>query len=315
MKPGYRQGAVLGLTIAEIFILLVFLLLLVALVALSERWNEEKKREEEKLAVLQPDNKTDKPFITPEEIETLIARADAAERERDRYRDDLAQEKQRLEETEKTLDNALQERASIETVVKNIRAQATATERERDRYKKSLAREKQWSKKTRKELENALQEKKDAETALDVFRRKGENPPCWYETVTTREEKTREKAHYLLNVAVFDEGLVMAPIPAPPGAAKDDNGPPYAKEAEQLGVAGLPYGKILSDQEFTKHLKPLFEKGKQSIIRTYPCIFSVRVWDNTSFGAKARWKQAHDRVLEGMFGTYEVRNDPWPGIQ
>ena len=39
MEEGYRRGTVLGLTIAEIFILLVFLMLL-ALLGVNRYWNE-----------------------------------------------------------------------------------------------------------------------------------------------------------------------------------------------------------------------------------------------------------------------------------
>ncbi|MCY3837159.1 MAG: hypothetical protein OXH09_00630 [Gammaproteobacteria bacterium] len=48
-------------------------------------------------------------------------------------------------------------------------------------------------------------------------------------------------------------------------------------------------------------------------MRSYSCVFWVRVWDLTSRHAKARWQQAHDKLIEGMFGAYTVRSDPWPG--
>ena len=276
MRAGYRRGTVLGLTIAEIFILLIFLLLLATL-ALNSQWNEEKKGYEEILAVLRSGN-TDEPFITPAQIETLYVRMTEAEQARDRYQEDLAQEQRRRKEAEGALTQEQEHRREAEEV-----------------------------------LEGALKGQEEAETALDVLRRKGENPPCWYETVATEDGKTREKAHYVFNVAVFDTDLVMAPSPVPSGAATDDGGASYAEEARSLGVAGLPYGKHLSDEAFTKHLKPLVKRGKQSKVRTYSCVFFIRVWDKTSPGAKDRWKQAHDRVLEGMFGVYDVRNDPWPG--
>ena len=49
-------------------------------------------------------------------------------------------------------------------------------------------------------------------------------------------------------------------------------------------------------------------------MRSYSCVFSVRVWDETSSGAKQRWQQAHDRTLEWLFGTYRVQDEPWESI-
>ena len=87
MRGGYRQGTVLGLTIAEIFILLIFLLLL-AMLTLNSQWNEKNKVYEETLAELRSAN-TDEPFITPEQIETLYVRMTEAEQARERYQEAL----------------------------------------------------------------------------------------------------------------------------------------------------------------------------------------------------------------------------------
>ena len=290
MRGGYRQGTVLGLTIAEIFILLIFLLLL-AMLTLNSQWNEKNKVYEETLAELRSAN-TDEPFITPEQIETLYVRMTEAEQARERYQEALAQEQEYRKEAEEAL---AQEQG------RRVKAEEEQTQAQENRRAAEEA------------LERARKGQEEAEITLDVLRRKGENPPCWYETVAAGDGKSREKAHYMFNVAVFDTGLLLAPSPVPSGAATDDGGPPYAEEARWLGVAGIPYGQHLSDEAFTKHLKPLVEQGKQSKVRTYSCVFFIRVWDKTSPGAKDRWKQAHDRVLEGMFGTYDVRNDPWLG--
>ena len=40
---------------------------------------------------------------------------------------------------------------------------------------------------------------------------------------------------------------------------------------------------------------------------------SVADVDRTSPTAKRRWQHAHDRIVEGLFGTYAVQDDPWPG--
>ena len=318
MRGGYRKGTVLGLTIAEIFILLIFLLLL-AMLTLNSQWNEKNRGYEETLAELRSAN-TDVPFITPEQIETLYARMTEAELARERYQGALAQEQKYRKEAEEALAQEqgrrikAEEEQAQERENRKTTEEALAQEQEhRNKAEEELTQAQENFGAAEEALERALKGQEEAEITLDVLRRKGENPSCWYETVAAGDGKSREKAHYMFNVAVFDTGLVLARSPVPSGAATDDGGPPYAEEARWLGVAEIPYGQHLSDEAFTKHLKPLVEQGKQSKVRTYSCVFFIRVWDKTSPGAKDRWKQAHDRVLEGMFGTYNVRNDPWPG--
>ena len=68
MEEGYRRGTVLGLTIAEIFVLLVFLMLL-ALLGVNRYWNEsvepwrdimeKRKPEEVEEALKQPNELQD----------------------------------------------------------------------------------------------------------------------------------------------------------------------------------------------------------------------------------------------------------------
>ena len=82
-------------------------------------------------------------------------------------------------------------------------------------------------------------------------------------------------------------------------------------EAEALDLDAIRYGEPLKDEEMLELMQPIVEMGKSSRVRTYSCIFFVRVWDETPAAAKGRWKQAHDGVLEKLFGTYQVRNFGW----
>ena len=146
---------------------------------------------------------------------------------------------------------------------------------------------------------------------LRVLREKGVNPPCWYEKVPTTDGALREKPFYTFNLAVFDDGIVVRKVEAPPGGADDDGGGSYAQESEQLGLNRLPYDSLLSDAEFLGRFRDVQRAGKESQVRSYSCIFWVRVWDRTSATAKERWKQAHLNIVQGLFGAYVVREDPW----
>ena len=73
----------------------------------------------------------------------------------------------------------------------------------------------------------------------------------------------------------------------------------------------MPYDTELSDQQVVHLLSPIHRAGKDRKVRSYSCIFWVRVWDMTPPDAKVRWKRAHDSILEGMFGAYTVADRSW----
>jgi len=234
----YRRGAVLGLTIAETFIILTFLLLIAM------------------LGLIQPDEPLPEPstanpprvWYTPEEIEALVNDA------------------------------------------KDARAAA----------------------------KNAEQGRNTAEGELAQAQRnlaKGINPPCWYQVISANEGKTRERPYYVFNVAIHEYSIELAPRTAPPGGAFDDGGGPYADEWKRLHIEGLPYGKNLSDNEFTQVVSDLVAQGRNRQVRTYDCVFSVMVWDKTPDHAKKRWKDAHDHLIEGVFGAYTVQDLEWKGVE
>ena len=237
----YRQGTVLGLTIAEVFILLTFLLL-IALLGLNQ---------EDELLQESDSGNAPRVWVRPEKIETLVTTAEQARK--------------------------LQEEAEQARVV---------AERERDQARSDLA----------------------------LMRRKGENPPCWYQVVSAGEGKTREKPDYVFNVAIYKDSIELAPRPAPPRGAFDDGGGLYADEWKRLYIEELPYGKALSDAEFNEAVSDLVAQGRNRQVRTYGCVFSVMVWDRTPDNAKKRWKDAHDRVIEGLFSAYTVRDLEWRDV-
>ena len=265
---GYRRGAVLGLTIAETFILLTFLLL-IAMLGLTH--GDEPPPEPDKA-------NGPRVWVRPDTIETLEnaaeearkAQGDAeqaratAERERDKAHAEAEEARKAQEEAEQT---------------------RAAVERERDQTRRDLA----------------------------LLRRKGKNPPCWYQIVSAGDGKTREKPYYAFNLAIYEDSIELAPRPAPPGGALDDGDEQYADERKRLRIDDLPYGKKLSDIEFIEAVSDLVAQGRNGQVRTYECVFSVMVWDKTPADAKKRWKDAHDSIIEGSFSAYTVRDLEWKG--
>ena len=287
----YRRGTVLGLTVAEVFILLLFLLLL-ALLVLVRDWEAERKTEadrrdemEDRLAVLQKQQDEWQPlmdqFKTPEEILTLHQQKEEAER------------------------NAEEHRERAEALQEILNQSDAAT--------KEAAEQAEARREAEKALEATQQALEETQRELGLLRTKGENPPCWYRAVADDKGGTREKPLYALNVAVFDDRMIVHRPEPPTGGATDDGDSTYAEEADRLPFDIIPYGKPLTDEQIKQHLQPISAAGKAEQVRSYACIFWLRVWDKTSPDAKERWKQAHDGILEGMFGAYTVQNDPWPG--
>ena len=292
----YRRGVILGLTLAEVFILIVFLLLLM-LMLLDEHWRGKDREWRTERAALKSDIyqiEESLPFEWPEDLDEPKNREEIVTMMRQlKDAEAIIEKAERLvamEDQLETWNDVLKDFESPEEVNDLLNDLQTRTE----------------------ELKSQEVQATGYKEQLRILMTKGINPPCWYQIVHDPESGgTREKPYYTLSVGVFDKYMVLRPVPAPQGGAIDDGGVSYRTEAELLRIDKLPYGTELSDSEFETHLAPFFEAGRSKRIRTYPCIFWVKVWDNTSIDAKKRWQRAHDGVIEGMFGAYTVQNEPW----
>ena len=119
----------------------------------------------------------------------------------------------------------------------------------------------------------------------------------------------------MFNVAIYEDSLELAPRTPPLRGAFDDGDGTYADEWKRLRIEELPYEKELSDNEFTESVSELVAQGRNRKVRTYECVFSVMVWDKTPDNAKRRWKDAHDRIIEGSFSAYTVQDLQWKGVE
>jgi len=286
----YRQGTVLGLTIAETFILLAFLLL-IALLGFTPPPDDAPQvcalDVGTRTVVWTPETSTGsspQEWVRPKEIETLVSSAEQARKEKHKA-------EQALAAAEQELSQAHEQAEESRNAAEEARQALDAAGSERDQAKRDLA----------------------------LLRRKGENPPCWYQIVAAGQGQTREKAHYAFNAAIYEDSIELAPRPVPPGSAYDDKEGPnadklYADEWQHLNIDNLPYGKALSDDEFTDAVQDMVAQGKNRQVRSYECVFSVMVWDKTPAHAKKRWQDAHDRLIEGQFSAYTAQDLEWKGV-
>ncbi len=225
--------------------------------------------------------------------------------EADRLHQELEKKKQELEKSQDLSRNAYKE---LEVLTQEVQALRRANAEGQQELKHQEA--------ERKDIESkleVLQERDDnLATENSILKVKGQNPPCWYEVVSTSSGEKREKAHYIFNVAVFDEFIDVRLRKPSEGGAVDDGGISYSEELPGLGLADVPFGTKMSDEDFVRHFRPLSWRGKNAQVRTYSCIFSISIWDQTSPDAKPRWKRANGQILQGLFGTYLVKDTPWP---
>lgn len=272
----YRRGTVLGLTVAEIFILLAFLLLF-ALLLRQMIEDEAVARVNE---VARPS-----PWKKPEKIVTL------------------EQARRELSNAEKALNKVENERIAALNSQNEL-------ERELDDAKQAMSEALHDAEdfNERNSLAEAVRDLADRN--LTLFR-KGENPPCWYEEVPDGKGGMREKPYYAFDIAIYDESVELALRRIPPGGALDDTDQLYVTEWREIGIDDLPYGKRLSDAEFIEAISGMVSLASNRQIRSYACRLWVMVWDKTPDAAKERWQNAHDKLIEGYFGAYTVQDLEW----
>ena len=308
MEEGYRRGTVLGLTIAEIFILLVFLMLL-ALMGVNRYWSdkigpwkpimEKFTPEEIKVALEQPEQ-------LRREIERLNRQIEELKKEKKRLqsriralRDRNEETGEKLDETDRKLREAKRALAEYEKALADAERKIETLTIENDR------------------LRDTNSELRDENEALGEEIRiigKGVSAPCWYQQIEETNPITkanwREKAYYLFDIAIREKHMEVRGLPIPEGSAEDDSETSYVEEAKGLALDTIPYGKPLTDAQIRNVTRHLYEKGKAWQIRTYSCVFYVRVWDETHSGAKKRWKQAL-ALLQQHFGTHQWSGTSW----
>ncbi len=294
IRDEYRHGAVLGLTVAEIFILLAFLLLFALLGFLTDR-----EADEHELAETDDRESAPMPWIRPEQYETLVSEVRII--------------KQEWDAALTTLEQSELDRIQLQSQIAELERRIGQEQKEADLANIARLDAESARNMIKKQLDAVRQEKQRVERELYI-QKKGDQPACWYTLVPEDNGGYREKRKYIFDVAVFEDGLALAERPAPEGGAYDDNGGSYYNERRELNVASLPYGRKLSDEEFLDAVRNISGKGRGQEVRTYSCVFSVKVWDLTPKSAKERWQYAHYSLIQSWFSTFVVQDEAWTGI-
>ncbi len=312
----YKRGLILGLTMAEVVLLLLFSLLL-ALAALfwqQERETEQIRRERDKVV--------EELRINEMKLQTLMAtlsRTDLAEMKKElvRLKDQEAQiavliERLQIDETTppaEKLPLLVEKVTKLDEVSKEVEAAGFPPEpkdlsKALDRVKDAqteIAEADRALKQAQKENTELAQNLEDAEQGiaqkdgqianmkrtLDRFGKGTEKPACWADEITG-------KPKYIYNAGLTSEGIIV----------RHSATPPWAKSRE-LPIDAIPYDKNLKPREFLNAANAIFQWSEKN-----ECRFFVRAYDLTGATEKKIYKR-HMRYLESAFYKYEVLDGHW----
>ena len=90
-------------------------------------------------------------------------------------------------------------------------------------------------------------------------------------------------------------------------------GPAYEEQKSSLPFDRNGLNRSLTDDEFLGAFEPLKRAAENREVRTdRRCTFYVAVWDATSETNKRRYKRAHNQIVQAIFNTYEYVHAGWP---
>ncbi len=280
----YRRGIVLGLSLAELFILLVFLLLL-ALLGYALSRDDHAARQAQAIAEQQKQ--------LAEQQEQLDALAPIVDADPNALRQrivQLAREKLGAEKRAEEAERDAEQQAANNRQLGREKERAEARARESEQRAESAEAARQAAEQKYQQLKQA---KKDSEVL-------GQFSPCWY-VVVQEQSGEREKAVFTFDVRMRNETVLVQKHyrPPPPGA--------HTPTVEYDRAA---LGRELRYAEFMRKFEPLKIAGREKRVRDRECYFHVQVWDTTT--DKTAYKSAFNDYVREVFVPTSVRRDPWP---
>lgn len=323
----YRRGVVLGLSLAEVFTVLVFLLLLVlsTYVVIQDRKLAESQEltddQRDVLTTLIAENDGNEivPAL-PSELQRINP-VEALRRisgENRRLRDKLETSgttKATIEHDDamppqtsvRTTDQWKRQEKAVDALTREI---AALYEQIRQLNRGS---EDDPSRNFDQEIEELNAKVSDLEEAnirlrneiINAGDRKGQDSPCWFRLATRANGEPYERASYIFNVRIADADIYVQDIPPPTEA--------YREQKKELKFDRNALNRSLRDDEFIDAFQTLKLAGENHLVRNdRRCTFYVAVWDATSETNKRRYKHAHNDIVGAVFNTYEYRQKPWP---
>ncbi len=191
-NKAYRRGLVLGLSLAEVFLILLFLILLVSIgltSSLQEELNETEQKLNDSLNIQQEVIGRE---ITIEEFIRLEKKAKELARENEALSDQLADAQKKLAKADEVL----------QTKVNELESKINELDKEliKEQIKNILAESR---------LENTKKEIWKKDRVIEEYAKKGQDPPCWFVNVPDVDEVDgiRQKHVKIFDVKIEDNAF------------------------------------------------------------------------------------------------------------
>lgn len=265
----YRRGVILGLTLAEIMLLILFLLLLTFASVLSR----EKKQYEQKIQLLSKGNKNiekvvtvleeSDPAITEELVEafeTLPAVTTLIKKEN--------LKKSKSETTKQVVLRAM-EKLTAEKAVESTSGESSI----KDKLLKAV----NDNEELKAQIANVQGQNKNILHQLNSQGKGADFPPCWADS--------KGRPEYIYNVYLSNDGITLV----------DNKIPHRQSEQAQLPISSVVYDEPISQGQFVNQTSDLKEWAV-----SHECHFYVRIYDETDGSKKALYKSLL-RTVESSF--------------
>lgn len=301
-EHSYRRGLVLGFTLAEIVVLVIFLLLmaLATLLARKEEELAERTRELERAEARAAGAMTELQRVVEalggrdafdDNFKVLVESREAIEALRAEKRA-LEEQIARLIDIEGMLASTGSESSeALETFIADAAAGRTLREAQAETNLAgaapfdvvALALRADASAREASTLKGQVQ---NLRNRLSAGGRGTEYPPCWAEPETGRIE-------YIFDVALSAQGFVV----------RERELPHRSDDRKELPLGRVTTGQRIDAATFLEQFEPLYAWSVQ-----HECRFFVRAFDQTGPTEKEIYKRQM-RVLESRFYKYEVLNE------
>ena len=315
---GYRRGLVLGLSLAELFIILVFLLLLASLgfLSLKEKISQQQKAQIDELTtqltayqeVIRQNN------IDLDKIDVLVrqaAQAQSLKEENEAQAQTLTMLKPLLDainSDKNKQQNQAELIAKLASAIKDKDLQTTEQVIEIIKHTNSSLVEELANVSITKQENADLKRQKEQLAALveALGKERGDNPPCLYKPRDKNDKlfvKKPYKEIYSFDIFIKKSHLIIVERDVEAG----DYGSFFEVKPQ---ISSEKFGKVITYKDFQKSFRAYKIIGQEKKVQPYPCAFFAKVWWDKNMNS-VEYENGITQV-NSIFFKDVMRSEAWP---